>query len=695
MRSAALRRVCLLVAACSAGTGYGSQMVTQVILPARPVVVETTVDARFDRELVLPGIREALGREKTFAILNLEEKGLSADDRAVLVVPVLTSLRVSRTLKAGSILEVVAHVAGGLWVIDPWTNAVLYSATRLVMSPVQVAASARDREDVLIRAAFSDATRQWIETCVRQLKRDASPFVVDGPTGVIPSAASSTFGIWLRGRAHGVREGIVIGSDQRELARVESVFEKFSVIRDVADPNRRIPAGRRYRALVVSSPVERPEPRVSLALLGSEPSSSALDSSRVLGSAAILDIVQMYAAKEGGLRVLPASGGGLGTSEAFRALSDEVSRHAKLVGTASGLTVHRQTLLQRAMESPDLFGEVAILGAFHGVRKMPDGRSEHLFRVSLLGTLGVPRLLEGDWALARTVEVTEEVAVVEMGGVREITPADVWFTAWRNASIALGRKMQDAALRILQTNGTGLAEGRVGADGTTLWPTPAPGTAAPLAWLRPAGDVLGPESAGRLGMLLEKISPSQGFLNRRNLGGEGVRPGDVLRYRSGAHDVATFPFLFSGTAADGGLGMSSLIASRLAAGLLVDALSIRVLIPALAEHVPSDRGLELAIEAPKIDEATTTSAITGECRLRLWPSLALRRGEPLFKAGIAYTEERTYDTKRPPLSPRDRELELNDWAHSAIKQVTSKALDKGLTHIMGEETSLAKTREMK
>ena len=184
-----LRRVCLLVAACSAGTGYGSQVVTQVILPARPVIVEATVDVHFDRELVLPGLREALGRENTFAILSLEKKGLSADDRAILVVPVLTSLRVSRTLKAGSVLEVVAHVAGGLWVIDPWTNAVLYSATKLVMSPVQVAASAHDREDVLIRAAFSDATKQWIETCVQRLQRDASPFVVDGPTGAIPAAA--------------------------------------------------------------------------------------------------------------------------------------------------------------------------------------------------------------------------------------------------------------------------------------------------------------------------------------------------------------------------------------------------------------------------------------------------------------------------------------------------------------------------
>ena len=414
----------------------------------------------------------------------------------------------------------------------------------------------------------------------------------------------------------------------------------------------------------------------------------------MLGSAAILDIVQMYAAKEGGLRILPSSGGGLATSEEFRTLSEDVSRHAKLVGTASGLTVHRQTLLQRAMESPDLVGEVGILGAFHGVRKMPDGRSEHLFRVSLLGTLGVPRLLEGDWALARTVEVTEEIAVAEMGGVREITPADVWFTVWRNASIALGRKLQDAALRILQTNGTGLAEGKVGADGTTLWPTPAPGTATPLVWLRPAGDVVGPEGAGRLGILSEKIAPSQGFLNRRNLGGERVRPGDVLRYRSGAQDVATFSFVLSGTAADGGLGMSSLIASRLAAGIFVDELSIRVLIPALAERVPSERGLELAIETPKLDDTAATSAITGECRLRLWPSLALRQGESPFKAGIAYTEERTYDTKRPPLSPRDRELELNDWVHAAIKRLTSRALDKGLTRIMAEETALATTRKL-
>lgn len=692
-----LRRLCVLVAAFWAGTVYGSPAVTQVILPARPVVVETTVDARFNADVVLPALREALGRQKTFVILNLEEKGLSEEDRAVLVVPVLTSLRVSRTLKAGSVLEVVAHVAGGLWVIDPWTNAVLYSATRLVMSPVELASTAYDREDGLIRTAFLDATRRWSETCVQQLQRDATPFVVDGLTGPIPSTARSTSGIWLRGRAHGIREGMVIGSDQRELARVETVFEKFSVISDVVDAKQRIPEGRRYRALVVSSPVERPEPRISLSLLGPETPSSGLDTPRVLGSAAILDIVQMYAAKEGGLRVLPVSGGGLGGSEVFRTLSDAVSRYAKLVDTSSGLTVHRQTMLQHATENPDLFGEVAMLGAFHGVRKMLDGRSEHLFRVSLLGTLGVPEpsSLEGDWALAKTVEVTEEIAVAEMGGVREISPADLWFTVWRNASIALGRKMQEAALRILQTNGSGFSDGTVGADGSATWPAPPPGATAPLVWLRPAGEVSGPEKGSRLGVLLERVSPSQGFLNLRNLSSEKVRSGDVLRYRSGALDVPTVPLLFGGTAADSGLGMSPLIASRIAAGVLAEAIPFRVSISPAADFVPTGQGLEIVVDAPQVEETASTTSITGDCRLRLWPSLALRQGEPSLKAGVAYTENRTYDTKRPALMPRDRETNLVEWAYAAIREAISRATEKGLVRTMAGEPALVKIGEMK
>jgi hypothetical protein len=682
MRSAPLlSRLCLLVAACSAGTGYGSQAVTQVILPARPIVVETHVDARFSAETVMPALREVLGREKTFAILNLEERGLSEDDRAVLIVPVFTSLRVSRTLKAGSILEVVAHVAGGLWVIDPWTNTVLYSATRLVMYPVAVAASARDREDTLIRTAFLDAIWRWTETCVQQLQRDANPFVVDGLTGAVPSAAKSTSGIWLRGRVHGIREGVVIGSDQRELARVETVFEKFSVISEVADPKRRIPEGRRYRALVVSSPINRPEPRISIALLSDDPV-GAPESADALGPAAMLDIVQMYAAKEGGLRVLPSLSGGVDSSEALRELSEAVSRHAKLASTDSGLTVHRQTLLQRATESPDLYGEVTTLREFHGVRTMPDGRSEHLFSVTLLGTLGIPQAPELSWALARTVEVTEEIAVVEMSGIREITPADLWFTVRRNASISLGKKMQEAALRILQTNGGGYSEGKVGPNGVPTWPNPKPSSATLLTWLRPAGEVSGPDSGGRLGVLMERLSPSLGFLNPRSLAGEKVRPGDVLRYRSGEQSLPAIPLVLSGPASGGGLGMPGLVVSRIAAGALVETLPIRILVPSSGELPPNTIGLEVILEIPRIEQTASTSTITGECRLRLWPSLGQRQGEPSLKAGVAYTEESTFDTTKPHLTPRDTGGELNEWTSQALKKAISRGKEKGLIDAM-------------
>jgi hypothetical protein len=405
----------------------------------------------------------------------------------------------------------------------------------------------------------------------------------------------------------------------------------------------------------------------------------------------------MYAAKEGGLRVLPASNGGLAGSEEFRTLSDAVSRYAKLVGTSSGLTVHRQTMLQHATENPDLLGEVAVLGAFHGVRKMPDGRSEHLFRVSLLGTLGVPQpsSLEGEWALAKTVEVTEEVAVAEMGGVREISPADLWFTAWRNASISLGRKMQEAAIRILQTNGSGFSDGRVGADGSATWPVPPPGAMAPLAWLRPAGEVLGPEKGSRLGVLLEKVAPSQGFLNLRNLSTEKVRSGDVLRYRSGALDPPTVPLLLSGTAAVSGLGMSPLVASRIAAGVLAEALSIRVPISTAADLAPSGQGFEIVVDAPRVEESASATSITGDCRLRLWPSLAVRQGEPSFKAGVAYTEERKYDVKRAPLTPRDRETDFKEWARAAIKTAISRATEKGLVRTMAGDSASMKIGEMK
>ncbi len=691
-------RCCFLVAVFWAGTGQGSQgrIEVKVILPSRPVVVETNIETRFDPEVVLPALRDVLGREKRFSIVDIREKGLAEDDTAVVLVPVLTSIRVARTKKAGTILEATVYVAGGLWVIDPWTNSVLYSATRLVMSSVEVGVAAIDRQDVLIRQAFLDATRQWVEACVLQLQRDAVPFVVDGLTGVVPSTAKSTPGIWLRGRTHGLKEGMVIGSENGNLARIEILSEKFSVIRDVLDADRRIPEGSRYRALVVSNPVERPEPRMELSWLGPQPATGKHGAqSAALNSSAILDIVQMYASKEGGLRVLPALGGGLAGSKEFQSLSEEISRHARVVRESSGLmTVHRQTMVQRATENPDIVSEVGVLGTFHGARKMPDGQVEQLFRVSLIGTVGFPRssFREDGWVLAKTVEFTEEIAVAQMEGVVQTSVEDFWFTAWRNAAIGLGKKIHDEATRVLKTNGGGYAEGRVGSDSSVAWPAPRPGPLAPLSWLRPSGEVLGSGSDGseRLGTLYERVTLSRGFLNLRNLSGERVREGDLLRYRGGALDVPALPLLLSGTAVPKGSGMEPIAFSRMVSGALAEAISVRIYFPAGGVEAPGSQGLELFIDSPTIDETTATAKLTGDCRIRVWPSLASRQGEPRLKAGVAYVEERTYDTKKPPLVPRDRVMEIKNWVDAAIKKAAARAFEKGLVSTLAEDTAWVK-----
>ena len=50
----------------------------------------------------------------------------------LVVLPVLTAVRVAQEISAGTILRLDASLIGSLSVVDPWTRANLYSATRMV-----------------------------------------------------------------------------------------------------------------------------------------------------------------------------------------------------------------------------------------------------------------------------------------------------------------------------------------------------------------------------------------------------------------------------------------------------------------------------------------------------------------------------------------------------------------------------------
>lgn len=682
----------LLLSALSMSASVPGTAATEVILAPRAAITDQVPDARFDASAVVGELRRELGPGSGFTLISLgPDRLLSLDDRAVLIVPVITSARTSREVKADSIVEVVAHVSGGLWVLDPWTNAALYTTTRLVSAPIQVTKEDRSQENELIRGAFSRALARWTADCLAQLRENVSPFVVDGLSGTVPRGAEKTGGVWLRGTAHGVRPGMVARSEDGSLARVEAAAEKFSSLRDLSDGNARIPAGKRFRAIAVRNPGDRPEPIVVLQWLGKPlESNEVVGGAMALSSASVVDIVQNYAARGGGLRVVPASAGGLAGSGEFRELSDLVSRHAKLATGATGMTIHRESAIRLAEDEPDIVSEVGVVGAYHGTRELPDSTIEHLFRVSLLGSVGTP-LPDGGWVLANTVEVTEERAVVEMAGVREVDPRDVWFTTIRNASVQLAERLRAAALKIgVEGSSARVRLGRIGPKGEPVWTDGPPGRHAPLTWLRPVGEVAGTDGQASLGVLHERVEPSKGFLNLMSLPGERFRPGDVLSYSSTAVSLAPRVQLAVRYSGQGPVSVPDTdVFSREVAGYLsrTGVVLPRVGVPSgAAVEVPL---FEVIVGVPTITETASVTNIAGEWRGRLWPPGLPGQGEPLVKAGLAYSEERKYEVGRPLLVPRDRGGELAAFSGNALERLVSMVVSKGLARAVGAESSAA------
>lgn len=682
----------LLLSALSVSASVPGTAATEVILAPRAAITAQAPDSRFDASAVVAELRRGLGVSAGFTVISLgPDRLLSLNDRAVLLIPVITSARTSREVKADSIVEVIAHISGGLWVLDPWTNAALYTTTRLVSAPIRVTTEDRGQENELIRGAFSRALARWTADCLAQLRENVSPFVVDGLSGTVPSGAERTNGVWLRGTAHGVRPGMVARSEDGRLARVETAAERFSSLRDLSDGNSRIPAGRRFRAIAVRNPGDRPEPTVVFQWLGKPlESHEGVGGDLALSSASVVDIVQSYVARGGGLRVVPASTGSLSGSAEFRELSDLVSRHAMLAAGATGMTIHRETSIRLAEDEPNIVSEVGVVGAYHGTRRLPDATIEHLFRVSLLGTVGTP-LPDGGWVLENTVEATEERAVVEMPGVREVESRDAWFTTFRNACVLLAEKLRGAALRAsVERSGARPREGRIGPKNEPVWSEGLPGRHAPLTWLRPVGEVAGTDGQASLGVLYERVEPSKGFLNLVSLPGERFRPGDVLSYSSSA--VSTAPRVqlavrFTGQGQ--GPVPETEVFSREVAGYLsrTGVVSPRVGMPTgAAAEVPL---FEVVVGAPTIEETASVTKIAGEWRGRLWPPGSPGQGEPLVKAGLAYSEERKYEVGRPLLAPRDRGGELAAFSGNALERLISMVVSKGLARAVGAESSAA------
>ncbi len=510
---------------------------------SRSVIVSDPIP---DSNLPAPADRDALFRRKletAYAgqILQLGPNTMiSPDERVLLVVPSITAARTTHQVKAGSIHNFESVIVGDVSAVDPWTGTILYSATRMVIGEISLGQSKINETSTEIPKAFRVTYDRWLDACIEQMKRDLEPFDLTADTLAAPEKArNSPGGIWPFGSERGVRQGATLMSPNGQLAEVTSVYPKFSAIRDIASFSRAIPAGETYSLTVVERPSSRPEPRVALFWLGLPlipPSSSGGQS---ISSDVALSLFANYLTRSGALRILPQQSSLPAVQDQFRAISDDVSRHSKLV-VQNAITLQRDSLVRLAAEAPEYSVEFGVLDSYLGSRTRPDGSVEHLFRVTFAAAIHGRTDSEESpiYPVMSVVRHTEELARIEMHGVREEDPASAWLTVSRNGLIRLAKEVLD---KISSQDRGNLAwrEAVVSADHHSInWNGAPPMPTAPITWLRAVGPVVNIRGE-TLGTYFNRQAPAQGFLNSRVLNSEKLHAGDVLRFQSIGTPTAT------------------------------------------------------------------------------------------------------------------------------------------------------------
>ena len=675
----------LLAVLCPA---FGQAALPVQYVPAKAIVMaDPAPDKRFpltpDRlerfrarlEAAFPGQIVSLGPDRM----------LSPEERVIVVVPTLAAVRLGHTLRSGSIHSFDAVIVGDVTALDPWTEAALYSATRMVTVSVDIGESALSRQDEMLGQAFDQAFEAWLEATCQQLKANLSPFVLDA--GLLPfpeKAGPKAGGIWPKGTRQGVKTGALLQGENGRYAKVAAAFADYARVFDIADPDRPMPPGERFALTVVEKPTDRPEPSLALRWVGGEAAAPPETAGGSLSQDAFLGLFSNYLTKDGGIKVLPRAVLDPATARQLRAVSEEISRYSKLV-KGNTMTMHRETLVRTANLNPEKIVEIGVLGAYHGMRQQPDGRLEHYFRIQFGATVR-PRAGDDDsgalFPLDAVILHEEELARIEMAGVRELTPADAWFTLCRNGVIHLTEKVRQKAAEPVAGSWK-LAEGRVGADGTVAWDgNQAPSPSAPLQWFRPAGEIRDAGTGASLGLFLSPMTPSLGYLNANCLKSEKTRPGDILRFTS--HAAGSPLVLLAEPELPEGLpdwlGPKDWLV-RLASLHLTEAAGCRALPPETtgSEGLPRV-GLHLSVL--KAEQAEGKTTFSGQWRGRVFEPGVGPGGTPLLKFGVAYEETHSFPGSGSPLSPDDRQGWGCQYAGSALGKLFETGRNKGLAPLL-------------
>jgi hypothetical protein len=465
-------------------------------------------------------------------VLNLDssDQMISPDERVIVIVPTITFARLTDELKAGDVHNFSALVVGGVSAIDPWTDANLYSGTRLFSSNFEIGDSVISHKDVAARDNFKISVDKWLDATIDQMKSNLAPFVLDAPTLAIPEKAKQfKGGIWPFGSERGVKVGQTLNGGPGHYAKVVASFQKYSLITDTSNPLRTIRAGEHYSLTLVDKPTDRPEPSIELSWLGNPPSAAAGDQTEVLSSGAMVSLFDNYLSKGEGVKILPPGIDNPQTKEQLNKLAQEISSHSKLVAGNVG-SFERENLVIKAASNPDFRIEIGVLERYHGTKAKPDGTIENYYRLTLAASVE-ERIGSEDaplYAIVSVVKQAEELANVEAIGIRKLDPSGTYLTLYRNAVIHLASKVQESSITPHQV---GTLQEAIVTPGGIDWKGAKPGSFAPMSWLRPAGEVLGNDGKP-IGTLYRFMQPAQGYLNLSVVAKEKLEAGDVLRYQS-------------------------------------------------------------------------------------------------------------------------------------------------------------------
>ena len=197
----------------------------------------------------------------------------------------------------------------------------------------------------------------------------------------------------------------------------------------------------------------------------------------MLDSDAFLGLFNDYISKSGGLKLLPPDLGSAAVRAELQKLKEQVARYSELASNGI-MTLHAETLAQVAREAPEYRVEVGAVERYHGQRAGANNSIEHYYRVTLAAAVYRRYGSEesAQYPLQQVIQHSEELAQVTREGVREIDPADAWFTVTRNAVIRLSEKIDKELTTQVPGSESAWRQGVVQANHSIVWdggPTPS------------------------------------------------------------------------------------------------------------------------------------------------------------------------------------------------------------------------------